>query len=658
MILDDRYRVVSELGRGGFGVVYRGIQINTGQTVAIKVLHLNKRSTDSNGQAGIERFRREMQVISKLKHPNIVRLIDTGSLPDGELYTVLEFIEGQSLAHFVQTQGALPLRDARTLMLQVLDALCCAHALGVVHRDLKPHNIMITETGGRRNAMVLDFGIAGVVKEARGEDYKNLTEEGGLCGTPSYMAPEQIKNRQITPQSDIYAWGLVFLECICGQTVIDGESLGAVIFKQMSPDPIAIPVALLSHPLGKILARATAKDLGQRYATAQEVLRPLEDCIITNLEGASFDLPGASNMGNTGLEYKTPAALSLDQTLDSHLLPFADKPTPPAARRPWAIIALSGVALLATVIAIGFSMRDSSSPVEASTSPTTTPPPAADAVSAVVPDVVSAPPTVEAVTTPPTPPPTQPPEPPPAPVRPTLSLASVPARSVQIGAADAAKYLKSMKIDLNGNDSFLFEISLLPHETWAQPALEVMTNEASWALWQGYQDKLSSLESICPDSSLPSPLSGKPEDAIVAVSPAEADAFCALFDMRLPTAREVEAIGRGPKNDSFPFGSSLSADQAKALGQPPGADPLPWNKTEDGIYNLAGGVFEWVSCDVEHSFCKDGFGFRGGSWQKNNRVLLLNGTLTEPKDLGIDGDSLRCARHHQVGFRCVKSVSK
>lgn len=667
VLLDDRYRVISELGRGGFGVVYRGIQVNTGQTVAIKVLHINKRANDSNGQAGIERFRREMQVISKLKHPNIVRLIDTGSLPSGELYTVLEFIEGQTLAEFIEKRGALPLRDARTLMLQVLDALCCAHQLGVVHRDLKPHNVMITETGGRRNAMVLDFGIAGVVKEARGEDYKTLTEEGGLCGTPAYMAPEQIKARQITPQSDVYAWGLVFLECISGQIVIDGDSLGAIIFKQMSPDAVPLPTSLISHPLGKILARATAKDLKQRFATAQEILRPLEDCIISDLEGADLKLPNNGNMSNTGLEYKTPAALSLDQTLDSHLLPPENNPANAGKRPPWTMIA-AGVATLVAIVAVVAILNDDDTPsAQASTPPTQPPPtspqPPPDASSP--PEDTSAPPTspptTQAATTTPatSAPATQAPEPPAKPEPPQIKTVQIPARTVKLGidGAGAEKLVQSEKFEAKYHIDLENGFGSLEAGTWSQPALEIMSGEASWALWQGYQEQLEAVDAVCPEASLPPASSGQPYEPIVGVSPAEADAFCGLLGMRLPTAREWEAVARGPEGHIYPFAESLDESKAKALSNPPGPEPLPWNKTDAGVYNLAGGVFEWVTCDPDLNlgYCKGGFAFRGGSWQSSDRFHFLAATVTNPKHLGLQKEkSLRCTRNPQIGFRCVK----
>jgi len=275
-VISGRYELVEEIGRGGFGVVYRAKQLSTKQNVAMKVLLADSEANESvDLQTAVARFEREMELIAKLKHPNIVRLIDSDVLPTGELYTVLEFVEGQELRKMLKETGALPPHEAHDLMLQVLDALCTAHELGVVHRDMKPANIMVTERGHRRHAMVLDFGIASTSEEAREEDYKTLTVQGQIHGTPSYMAPEQLLGVPATPRIDVYAWALVYLECLTGRQALSGASVIDTIAKVVSKAPIPIPREIEAHPLGEFLRKASNKRAEERPADAAEALATL-----------------------------------------------------------------------------------------------------------------------------------------------------------------------------------------------------------------------------------------------------------------------------------------------------------------------------------------------------------------------------------------------
>jgi serine/threonine protein kinase len=179
-LFNDRYEFLSLVGQGGFGQVYKARQLTTDQEVAIKILRPPSDGTEHQLQKQLARFQREMRICSRLFHPNIVRPIDSGHKENGLLFTVFEFVPGETLADVLAREGALDPRDALRLMIQVLDALDCAHRRGVVHRDIKPQNIMITDTGARRNALVLDFGLStlagkagswGVATEVRGNHF-------------------------------------------------------------------------------------------------------------------------------------------------------------------------------------------------------------------------------------------------------------------------------------------------------------------------------------------------------------------------------------------------------------------------------------------------------------------------------------------------------
>lgn len=282
-LVDGRYQVLGHLGSGGHSIVYEARQVVTTQRVALKLLRPEtlRRARDATAQAA--RFEREMQVIAQLSHPNIVRLLDAGRLSGGELYLALEYVEGETLTALVQHTGGLDPSEAKRLMLQVLDAIGFAHERGVVHRDLKPHNIMVTGIGKRRHVKVLDFGIAALIGDARASDYRALTPTGEFNGTPAYMAPEQLVHSAPTTAADIYAWGLTFLECLLGVPVMREATVAEVIFRQLSPEPVPIPRSLRGHPLGALLEQATDKSPARRFRSAREALELFEACDVSGV---------------------------------------------------------------------------------------------------------------------------------------------------------------------------------------------------------------------------------------------------------------------------------------------------------------------------------------------------------------------------------------
>jgi TOMM system kinase/cyclase fusion protein len=285
-----RYQAGRQLGEGGFGQVYLATQVATGQQVAIKLLQLKQ---NKSIETQIARFQREMLLCAGLHHPNIVRLIDSGQLGTDVLCTVFEYVPGETLASVLR-KGGLDPREATHLMMQVLDALGCAHAAGIVHRDLKPQNIMITSTGVRRNAMVLDFGIGAIVEAARLEEFSRLTKTNELLGTPAYAAPEQLRGQTPSIRSDLYSWALVFLECLTGEQAIKADSLHEMLARQSGPEPVPIPAWLRAHHIGRVLSRALVKQVDRRTVDATELMRDLE-----RREVAGSNLEALANYRNT-----------------------------------------------------------------------------------------------------------------------------------------------------------------------------------------------------------------------------------------------------------------------------------------------------------------------------------------------------------------------
>ncbi|WP_437679095.1 nSTAND1 domain-containing NTPase [Sorangium sp. So ce131] len=284
-VLQGRYEVLSLLREGSIADVYAGRQIETGQPIALKVVRLAS-TADPTARARRYSVRclRGMRVCARLQHPGIVRLIDAGQADGGKLYAVFQLVPGQSLAKLLAEQGALDPPEARHLMRQVLDALGCAHGQGIVHGDLRPTHVMVVPAGALRNAMVLDFGFGGVAAAARAEQEAALAGGGeALPGFYAYAAPEQLRGFPPTARSDLYAWGLVFLECLTGRRMGCGGSPEGSGVPRMSRQPARIPAALLEHPLGAILRRATIEDLATRVVTADGLLRELDTCDLERL---------------------------------------------------------------------------------------------------------------------------------------------------------------------------------------------------------------------------------------------------------------------------------------------------------------------------------------------------------------------------------------
>ncbi len=274
---EGRYQILEKLGEGGFGSVHKARQLTTGQAVALKVMHLLAPADEARREKRVARFLREMRLCGQLHHPNLVQLVDSGRAEEGQLYTVFAFAPGHNLADLLAAEGALPPREAKHLMLQVLDALACAHAAGVVHRDLKPRNIMVIPTGARRNALVLDFGVGAIVDEEAARDLTRLTATNDALGTPGYAAPEQWRGLEPTPRADLFAWGLVFLECLTGRPVYAGTAAERV-YQVLGPAPVPLSSAIERHPVGEILRAATRKDPGARDVSARALFDALDAC--------------------------------------------------------------------------------------------------------------------------------------------------------------------------------------------------------------------------------------------------------------------------------------------------------------------------------------------------------------------------------------------
>ena len=317
LFADSDYLLSHKIGEGGFGSVFKAIYKKTDQYVAIKCLRLDPHESGKKRQRQIARFERESRIVSKLSHPNIVRLLDKGIIGESTVYSVFEYVEGVSLSEYLEVHGALDIEAAYAVMLQVASALVHAHEHGIIHRDIKPSNIMLSRTGTKPYVKLLDFGISTQMLSHRSADYQTLTLNQESLGTPTYCAPEQLRGEPATFSSDLYMWGLVFLECLSGVPAVSGNGVAEIYHQHLSESPISIPKALLTHPLGDLLRRVLQKRAHERTLSAQEVFEHLDTMVISNLVG-SFQ-PEHCERQISGAALQDDQTIALRQDDSGHL---------------------------------------------------------------------------------------------------------------------------------------------------------------------------------------------------------------------------------------------------------------------------------------------------------------------------------------------------
>ncbi|MCA1635383.1 MAG: protein kinase [Acidobacteria bacterium] len=271
--IENKYRLDAELGKGGMGTVYRAARLLIGDTVAVKILHPELVKDEQSA----ERFRREAQAAARLKHPNVVTVYDFGITDDGLVYLVMELIEGESLRGIIKQNGALPLATAAEITRQICAALDEAHEAHIVHRDMKPDNVIVRQTPQGLRVKVLDFGIAKLRDAAPAAN--NLTQTGTVLGTPFYMSPEQCMGEEIDHRADIYSVGVILYEMLVGAVPFNSPTPTAVAVQHATQQPtpprainMGIPAAVEA-----VVLHALQKRRESRPQTAGALARELTD---------------------------------------------------------------------------------------------------------------------------------------------------------------------------------------------------------------------------------------------------------------------------------------------------------------------------------------------------------------------------------------------
>ncbi len=274
-VIDNRYRIIGPIGRGGMGRVYKVVHTKMGKVAAMKVLH----GALAKNPELVRRFHQEATSISKLNHPNIVQIFDFGQV-DNTLFLVMEYLKGEDLSHILRRDGPLDVGRCFTIIGQICDALMEAHGLQIIHRDLKPENVRISRTlDGKDFVKVMDFGLAKILEQKGKQGEFKITAQGSLVGTPYYMAPETIRARPFDQRVDIYSLGAMAYRMLTAQNAFVAKTPIGVLSKHLSeeaqPPSLRAPERHIPPEVDAIVLRAMAKDPDRRYTSAAQLKQDL-----------------------------------------------------------------------------------------------------------------------------------------------------------------------------------------------------------------------------------------------------------------------------------------------------------------------------------------------------------------------------------------------
>lgn len=632
----ERYHILEQLGEGGMAIVYKAFDTRLEREVALKVIRTDKLAPATMART-IKRFEREARALAQLSHPNIVPITDYGE-QDGRPFLVMPYLTGGTLKARLRGQP-IAWQEAVRLLAPVARALEHAHQHGIVHRDVKPSNILITRDG---QPLLSDFGVAKVLEA---EETLDLTGTGVGIGTPDYMAPEQGLGHSMDPRVDVYALGVIFYEMLTGRRPYQADTPMAIMLKK-NTEPLPRPASFVPDLPGALenhLIKALARDPANRFQTMGEMAAALE--------------------GFT--QGRLPTVVKPPPTLEASL-PFS-------ARQPknwmvWLGAGLIGLLCLGAVVAGGWlavrwlETGSGSSPDRVVESITETQPapveisPPTEVPATDVPITFTLEPPTD------TPPPTQDTQR----VSPTdgMNLVYVPAGEFPMGAAvsrfDQSKpehtvYLDSFWIDktevtnamfaqFTGQTGYVGELEAQGLTWFYENATWITRGGAGWRNPFG------------PGTSL----NGREDHPVIQVTWNDAAAYCAWAGRRLPTEAEWEKAARGPNGNLYPWGNNEPTGSLANFGNQIGdivrVGSYPGNVSPYGAFDMAGNVYEWVADFFSTTYYASSPPsnpagpssgkyrvMRGGSWQlEATRLLTYEREVSQP---GYGNSNL--------GFRCA-----
>ncbi|MFZ5441720.1 MAG: protein kinase domain-containing protein [Myxococcota bacterium] len=337
-VLDGRYKVESVLGQGGMGMVFKGLQTSVQRPVALKTLHPQL----AMAPTFFERFKREAEVASRLHHPNIITIFDFGRTADGLCYYVMEMLAGESLRQRIKRDGPLTLRQAAAVIEQTAAGVAHAHHQQVIHRDLKPHNIMITEVDGHEYVKVLDFGL---VKALEQEEEEQLTSTGQVLGTPQYMPPEQAGGEVVDQRSDLFSLTAVLYYCLTGHSPYGANTVRKALTLALAGNvpPIATyrKGAAVPKAIDEFIVKGLSPEKEDRFQSAEDFVQSLHaalagvpDSVLDAQPVFTPETPGSreSGSGSSSASRKGLASRSASRA-PSKAVSAVSKPLPKSSSR-------------------------------------------------------------------------------------------------------------------------------------------------------------------------------------------------------------------------------------------------------------------------------------------------------------------------------------
>ncbi len=650
-----KYTLAGEIGRGGMGVVYRGVDPYIGRTVAIKTIRLDTLGKERGREEAMKRFLREAQAAGNLSHPNIVTIYDVGE-HEGLIYIAMEHVEGSSLEALLEQGRAFRLEEIVSLFAQLASALDYAHGRGIVHRDIKPANILV---GRDLKVSIVDFGIART-------SASTMTQTGMLMGTPRYMSPEQIGGRTVDGRSDVFALGAILYELLARRNPFEGDSITTVIYKIMHAElePLSDFNKDLPPGLEAVVRKALARDPEQRYRSGGELLAGLRSAV-------EAPAPAAAAPGRRA---------ELDRTLR---LPAEASANGPSSRRGKKRLALV-LALLVAALAAAFAVirlarsggldraagqgaaavsverQDAAAaaapeagvvlPAKEEAAAAEPPPAAASTAAPAVPTQAgSTPPRVarqrEAVAAADEPPAA------PLPVPAREEPAAPPAARNRQGYLEATLFNGTTVVQIPGGE-FTVGSPAGEGDEDEHPARKVHVS----AFWLGKTEvTFRQFDAFCADTGRPQPGDqgwGRGTRPVINVNWEDADAYCRWLSQksgrrfRLPSEAEWEkaAHGRYPWGRKAPAPALLNMkgiQDGQECTAPVGA--FPAGASPYGILDLAGNVWEWTGDWYDAAWyrimpARDPRGpaagqaraVRGGSWANGPELVRSANRSSEP----------------------------
>jgi serine/threonine protein kinase, bacterial len=312
-LLDGRYRVATRIATGGTSTVYRGLDTRLDRPVALKVMD----SRYSGDQQFLTRFQLEARTVARLKDPGLVAVYDQG-LDARHPFLVMELVEGGTLRELLAERGPMPPHAVAAVLRPVLGGLAAAHRAGLVHRDVKPENVLISDEG---EVKIADFGLVRAVAAA------GITSTSVILGTAAYLSPEQVRDGDASPRSDVYAAGIVAYELLTGQTPFSGDSALTVAYQRLDTDvpPPGTVINGVPAQFDELVGRATARDPAERYADAQDMAAEL-DAIVDELHLPEFRVPAPRNSAQHRSAARYHSYIDQHRTTDQHQPPAGQAP--------------------------------------------------------------------------------------------------------------------------------------------------------------------------------------------------------------------------------------------------------------------------------------------------------------------------------------------